>query len=72
MLDKDDFAFLGEAIQITGLSANTIRRKSADPDDDFPRPIANLSERRNPWSRRELIRWVESRLRSDAKSPRAA
>lgn len=66
MVDTDDFAYLGEATRITGLSASTLRRKISDPASDFPRPIAKLSERRNPWSRRELIRWVESRLRSAA------
>ena len=60
-LGEEDFAEIGEAAKITQQSESSIRRRLADPDDDYPRPV-EFSPRVHKWIRFELHDWVKSRV----------
>lgn len=55
----------------TGYSVPTIRRKSADPDDDFPAP-RRLSPRAVRWDMQEVRTWIASRPRAVRNGGKAA
>jgi predicted DNA-binding transcriptional regulator AlpA len=57
----DDLIDIAAAEKISGLSRSTIYRKIADPEDDFPRPVA-LSRRRRKFIRGELKAWRDRRI----------
>ena len=46
----------------TGLSQSQIKRKSADPEDDFPAPV-RISNHCIGWREDELDEWIANRPR---------
>lgn len=60
-----------DVAQQTGYSVATIRRKSADPKDDFPAP-RKLSARAVRWDMTEVRAWLAARPRAVRDGGKAA
>jgi len=66
--DALELMTIDELVAVSGLSRSTIRRRSADANDDFPKPL-RLGENAVRWSAAEWRGFVASRPRAVRSTP---
>ena len=57
--------------KIACLSKSSVRRKSSDPNDEFPEPI-RLGPNCVRWRPEEVKAWIDSRPRLSKQTPKSA